>query len=125
MRQLDEALSGFSKSLARFQMPQPTCRTVGELRADTNWPWGYASGLYCFVAGGDVVYVGRAIGTSLGSRLWSHLSSLEDPEWAVIAKDPETVVLTYVYGPADAALVAALELHLIEQLHPQFNRRVG
>jgi len=125
MERLAAAFQEFDATLRSFGVPAPVAYRVGDLRADTNWPWGYATGLYCFVSGGEVVYVGRAIGATLGSRLWSHLTSLDDADWAAVATDDDTQVLTYTFSPTDTHLVAALELFLIRVLQPRFNRHYG
>ena len=122
MKPLDDALAGFAGSLSRFELPDATPRRVSDLLTNTNWPWGYASGLYCFIAHGEVVYIGRALGATIGSRIWSHL---RDEAWADVVEDDDAVVLTYEFESTDAFLVAALELYLIDALKPRFNKHLG
>lgn len=124
MTSLDDAVTGFETSLREFAAAHPRSFTVGELRADMNWPWGYARGVYCFVSGDDVVYVGRALGCTLGERVADQLRAHQDPAWAAIVSDDDTVVLVYEFVEAQTHLAAALEAYLIANLEPEFNLRL-
>ena len=98
---------------------------MGELKADSNWPWGSTYGVYCFVADDRVVYVGRALGRTLGQRLWDQLRSISDPEWEQVVTRDENRVEVFSVSREWAFLGAALEAYLIAQLSPRFNKRVA
>ncbi len=99
--------------------------SVGELRADSNWPWGKAHGVYCFVVDDEVVYVGRALGKTLGERLWDQLRSTSDPKWEPVVTRDENRVEVFSVPREWAFLGAALEPYLIDKLKPRLNSRVG
>jgi hypothetical protein len=124
-RDIQVHVGEFVDGVRSFEGFQRRVLTVGELRADSNWPWGYAFGVYSFIRAGEVVYVGRAIGKTLGQRLANQLASLDDPGWAAVVRDQETVVELYEVGHDHLALAAALEVHLIQTLRPQFNSRIA
>ncbi|MCG2807629.1 MAG: hypothetical protein L6413_05095, partial [Coriobacteriia bacterium] len=93
MDRLSQALTQFGEHLARFNAREPVQYSLSALRLNTDWPWGHAKGVYCFVRGGRIQYVGRAIGSSsIGARLWSHINSLSDPAWADVINDDGTTV---------------------------------
>ena len=123
-RLLPDQMAAFSDLMASFDglgASQPY--DVSALRADSNWPWAAIHGVYVFVREDEVVYVGRALGTTIGQRLWSHLRSLEEPAWADVIEDPATRVEVIAVDADYACLSAALEVYLIERFNPQFNRR--
>jgi hypothetical protein len=99
--------------------------TVGELKADSSWPWGYAHGVYCFVVDDEVVYVGRALGCTLGQRLWDQLRSISDPEWEQVVTRDDNRIEVFSVSAEQAFLGAALEAYLIDRLSPRFNKRAA
>ncbi|TLN27278.1 hypothetical protein FDZ71_00040 [bacterium] len=98
---------------------------VGQLLDDPNWPWGYDHGVYCFIVDGAVVYVGRALGCTLGERVYDHLHSTDDPAWEEVVTRRDNRVEIFAVPEARAFLSASLEAYLIEQLAPRFNSRLG
>lgn len=121
---LDEHTRDFTAQLASFKGFTPR-RSFGvdELRSDSNWPWAAIYGVYCFVRHGDVVYVGRALGETIGERLWDQLRSLGDPDWSAVVLDPETRVEVIEVDKDRVYLAAALEAYLIDRIKPRFNLR--
>jgi hypothetical protein len=120
---LEEGLRGFIASLGRFEGFDRRSFSVGELRADSNWPWGYAFGVYCFLVDGRVVYVGRAAGETVGERLANQLRSISDPAWARVVTSDENRVQVFLVDKAWTHMAAALECYLIANLKPEFNLR--
>jgi|GEM_PF-2753767 len=125
---LEEGLRDFMVSLQEFEGFTRQSFTVGQLRADSNWPWGDAYGVYCFLVNGNVVYVGRAAGNTVGERLWDQLRSTSDPEWArVVSTDENTVEVLLLNKDwaekRSAHMACALECYLIAKLDPEFNSR--
>jgi hypothetical protein len=97
---------------------------VGQLLDDTNWEWGFHHGVYCFVSYGEVVYVGRALGSTLGQRIWNQMQSQEEPGWKAIVTDRQTSVRVFALEDTrNAFMASALEAFLIDRLNPTFNRR--
>jgi len=125
MPELDQHVQRFDRILATHPEFKRHSFTVGELNADSHWPWGYAHGVYCFVVEGKVVYVGRALGCTIGQRLWDQLRSTSNPEWEQVVTRGENRVEVFAVDREWAFLGAALEAYLIEQLAPRFNSRVG
>lgn len=121
----DELVRDFETELASFRGFNPRRVTVGDLTSNTKWDWAGVPGVYCFVRDGRPVYVGRALGKTIGERLWNHLRSTSDPAWAEVVGDPETVVDVFEVDASQAFLAAALEAYLIEALEPQFNLGVS
>jgi len=97
--------------------------TVGDLLADTNWPWGKAAGVYVFATGDKVVYVGRALGAGLGARIWNQLNSQSDPDWRAIVADDKTLVRVFKVDSDQAYMASAFEAYLINRFQPVFNRK--
>lgn len=125
MERLDSEFANFLSALRCFEIPSPVIYGLQQLKLNTDWPWGYATGLYCFVSKGEIVYVGRAIGPGgLGSRIASHLGRTE-LDWVPVLSDPDATVWTFSFDKADAHLVGALEIHLICALDPILNHRCG
>jgi hypothetical protein len=120
---LEQELPGFMQSLREFEGFKRQSFKVGELRADSNWPWGYAFGVYCFLVAGRVVYVGRAAGNTLGERLSDQLRSTSDPGWAAVVTADENTVEVFLVDKDSAHLACALECYLIAKLSPEFNLR--
>jgi hypothetical protein len=120
---LEDGLRDFMVSLREFAGFERRSFSVGELRADSNWPWGYAFGVYCFLVDGKVVYVGRAAGKTIGERLWDQLRSTSDPDWASVVSTDENVVEVFLVDKDSAHLACGLECFLIAKLKPEFNLR--
>jgi hypothetical protein len=124
----DDTLGGhvdcFLTELAQFPGFDESVYKVEDLWADTNWPWGYGHGVYCFAStSGDAHYVGRSLGATLGQRIWSQMQSQQDPEWKAVVEDPTTVVRVFAVGDEHVFMASALEAYLIERLKPKFNLR--
>lgn len=121
---LDKLAAEFSVALADFPGLTRRSFTVAELLADPKWDWGYDHGVYCFVTGTDVMYVGRALGATLGQRLWSQLHAKEDRAWAQVVEGPATRVEVFVVDESHVFMASALEAFLIDRLGlPPFNNK--
>jgi len=120
---LVDQLRDFTASVHEFEDFDRKSFTIKELRADSNWPWGYAFGVYCFLVEGEVVYVGRAAGKTIGERLWDQLRSTSDPDWERVVLADETVVQVFLVGKELTHMACALECYLIANLKPKFNLR--
>jgi hypothetical protein len=126
MSQLDSEARDFTSSLGEFPGFERMSFAVGSLLDDPNWLWGYAHGVYCFVEDGHVVYVGRALGCTLGQRLADQLGSTDDPEWAEVVRDRANRIEVFTIDDEWLHLASALEVYLIGHLdpRPRFNRRI-
>jgi hypothetical protein len=120
---LETCTRDFAVALASFSGFKPFHFRISELREKTDWSWGYDHGVYCFVRDGIVLYVGRALGCTLGQRLWDQLRSVSDPAWAEVVEDPKCCVDVFTVDSDHAYLGAALEAYFIDRLKPRFNRR--
>jgi len=120
---LADGLRDFTASLHEFEGFEQQSFTIKELRADSDWPWGYGFGVYCFLVEGEVVYVGRAAGNTIGERLWDQLRSTSDPDWERVVMADETVVKVFLVGEELTHMACALECYLIAKLKPKFNLR--
>ena len=125
MAEIDHQVAAFLSEVGTFPGFDRLTFTVGELRADSNWPWGYAFGVYCFVVDDEVVYVGRALGRTLGQRLWDQLRSISDPDWKQVVTRDDNRVEVFSVSKEWAFLGAALEAYLIAELSPRFNKRAA
>ncbi len=115
----------FSAETSRFSGFSERSFKVGELLDNPKWGWAYGQGVYCFIVGGEVVYVGRALGATLGERIWNQLHSKDDPQWTAVVEDRDTEVRVYFADQGHTCMASAFEAYLIERLdpHPRFNRR--
>lgn len=113
---------GTSRSRWQFEGFERRSFTIKEL-ADPNWPWGYSFGVYCFLVDGEVVYVGRAAGKTIGERLWDQLRSTSDPDWKKVVTSDETVVEVFLVDNEATHMACALECYLTAKLEPKFNLR--
>lgn len=120
---LADGLRDFTASLHEFEGFERRSFTVKDLRADSRWPWGDAFGVYCFLVDGEVVYVGRAAGKTVGERLWDQLRSVSDPDWERVVMADDTVVQVFLVGKEFMHMACALECYLIANLKPRFNSR--
>ena len=124
---VDDRLEGqvrdFLAELATFLDFERYSFKVGDLLANPQWPWGYEHGFYCFVASGEVVYVGRALGSTLGERISDQLLSTSDPGWARVVTDPDNCVEIFAVDAGHAYVASALEAYLIDRIQPRFNKR--
>jgi len=120
---LQDGLNDFTSAVHEFEGFGRQSFTIKELRADSNWPWGYSFGVYCFLVEDEVVYVGRAAGKTIGERLWDQLRSTSDPDWARVVTADDTVVQVFLVGEELTYMVCALECYLIAKLKPKFNLR--
>lgn len=122
---LTTEVAQFMDEVVAFSGFTDTTYTAGELRANSNWEWGYAHGVYCFIHHGEVVYVGRAL-TTLGIRIADQLRSQSDPAWARIVTDDSTEIRVFAVKEAEkdkAYMASALEAYLINRLKPRVNSR--
>ena len=119
---LVDGLRDFMASLQEFEGFERRPFTIKEL-ADPNWPWGYSFGVYCFLVDGEVVYVGRAAGKTIGERLWDQLRSTSDPDWKKVVTSDETVVEVFLVDNEATHMACALECYLTAKLEPKFNLR--
>ena len=121
---LDRSVERFVVGLHHFDGFSRRMYRVSELLDNPSWDWGHEHGVYCFVSEEhDVYYVGRALGSTLGERIWDQLHSLEYADWARVVQSPDTLVRVFSVQPRMACLVSSLEAFLISQLNPPFNRR--
>jgi excinuclease UvrABC nuclease subunit len=102
-----------------FELP------IQEVRDDEVWDWSDSMGVYYFRNDElGIFYVGRALSTKFGNRIWSHLRE-NDTDWKQELSRQSTTVNLIPVKDEIWYLAAALELFLIERLHPQFNSRLG
>jgi len=125
MSQLEKLVVDFDFSLGRFKGFERHSFTVGELQQNRSWDWGYHHGVYCFVVGDELVYVGRALGSNLGQRIADQLRQTTDPAWAAVVENDDTRIEVFAVQKECAYLGAALEAYLISQEpRPRFNSRL-
>jgi len=126
-------MSGLEHEVVEFELAARRFRgfgrrgfTVGELLSDRRWDWGVEHGVYCFLVGDEVVYVGRALGCTLGERIADQLRQKSDPEWAAVVEDDASRIELFTVEKDRAYIAAALEAYLIQVLapHPKFNSRL-
>jgi hypothetical protein len=120
---LVDQLRDFKVSIHEFEDFERKSFTIKELRADSNWSWGYDFGVYCFLVEGEVVYVGRAAGNTIGQRLADQMRSISDPDWERVVMADETVVEVFFVKKELTHVACALERYLIAKLKPKFNLR--
>ena len=122
---LTDRVEDFGTEVSRFPgFSEQTFQTL-HLLQNPHWDWGKKHGVYCFISEGTVVYVGRALGSTLGDRIWNQLHSKEDPEWKAVVEGQQTQVRVFFVDDDDVYMASAFEAFLIGRLdpHPYFNRR--
>lgn len=127
MSELELQVLRFDAEISRLRGFDNLSFSVGELRRDPNWSWGFDRGVYCFLVEDEVVYVGRAVGKSLGERIADQLRQQSDPEWAKVVTTDDNRVEVFAVPKERAFVAAALEVYLIRTLQPRprFNLRIG
>ena len=97
--------------------------SVEALRKDPNWnDWGKQRGVYCFTDGhGQVAYIGRSLGKTLGERIWVHLRDFS-PDWVAATSGPDAQITILPVDDDQAFVSSALEAFLISRLEPTINR---
>lgn len=123
---LSSSFADFTEELSRWRPANAIELTLKEL-LDGNKPWGEwqnSAGVYYFVETDRIVYVGRALATvGLGTRIHSQIHATGDARWDRVIKNPE-VIIGVIEVPKDLDFMAsALELFLIKQFKPEFNKR--
>ena len=126
IEEIDEAIQSFTDRLGLTDSIAIVFDRVGtfeKLRAKTAWSG--KKGLYLFLNAGMVMYVGRAIGSTLGERLRSQCRSRGDERWDKILDHPGTQIKVFVF-PDDAWYwAAALEALLIDRFPCPINKRIS
>ena len=120
---LAEQTQDFMTEIAQFTGFSERVYEVGELLDNRKWDWGYSQGVYCFISQEEVAYVGRALGKTVGQRIWDQLMSQEDPAWKAIVTDRKAQVRVFAVERKDAYMASAFEAFLIDRLKPRFNLR--
>jgi hypothetical protein len=82
-------------------------------------------GLYLFVNAGRVIYLGRAIGPTLGERVRSQVRSRNDPVWDSVLDDAGTAIHLWQFSHGQALWAAAFEAFLNHEFHFPVNKRVS
>lgn len=123
-RVLADGVQSFVTELGSFDGFDRRRFTVAELRAQKLWgDWAGRRGVYAFVYKGEVVYIGRALGSTLGERVDSQLRARGDARWVEVVSSAETEVILTICPERLAFLASSLEALLIEKLRPLFNMR--
>jgi hypothetical protein len=87
--------------------------------------WSGKKGLYLFLNAGDVMYAGRAIGSTLGERVGSQCRSRGSAAWDEILDHPDTQIKVLIFPDDGSYWAAALEALLIGQFRFPINKRVS
>lgn len=113
---------------SRLEVWETTPAAVQEFHNLHNWnaaPWASNTGVYLFVGGDQVHYVGRALG-SFRQRLRSHVKGgLEEKEWGKVVFDPQTTILVVPLQGDLGDWAASLEVRLQRLLKPTSGKRRG
>lgn len=124
---LESAVSEFASRVRNLVVPAPMYFPVVELRDRKSahyFDWQHSAGVYWFVTGDEVVYVGRALpGTGLRARVSNQCTSFGDPKWDLVIKDDTSTVGVVPLPAQDWYWAAALEAFLIARCAPRINRR--
>jgi hypothetical protein len=89
-------------------------------------PWNNKAGIYYFVQGNEVKYVGRATpNVGLGARVYQQVNAFGGSDgWDDIINDGTVRCgLIVFHDNDDWHWLTALEVLLIDKLRPQFNKR--
>lgn len=124
---IDEFLSKIPSLANKILKRQITVREIldGEILGGNLVPETDSFGVYLFVDEGIVVYIGRALGSCFGVRVWSRLKSLNNPEWVRVVKKKTTNVIVVVMPDQENYWAASLEAFLISKMWPKFNLRIS
>ena len=118
---LERSVQAFSDELDVFPGFKCTVFEIGALLDDPNWTWGYEHGVYCFMDGDELAYVGRALGSTLGERIWNQLHSTSDPKWAAVVENRQNRVAVFSADARWSFVASALEAFLTQDPRPPFN----
>ena len=118
--------------LRRFDTPpvalplSSAAETITHLRGPDDWPdtWCGKPGIYYFVNNDEVVYIGRAVPSQgLGNRIGTHIAVNDDSDWGQVVTDGNTRVGMIPFDADDWHWLAALEVYLIDDPRPKFNKK--
>lgn len=99
---------------------------VGRFQATGGYPkWASHPGVYMFVENGRVHYVGRALRSTLGSRLRSQCNSYGDPRWDPVISSSSVYVVVAPLPHEEWYWAASIEAALIASHRPPHSRRVS
>lgn len=88
-------------------------------------PWAAEFGIYLFVLDGTVMYIGRALRTSLGQRVRLQCLSFNDARWDEVIKNAATEVVVVPVPRNEWYLAASIEAALNVQHQPPKGKRVS
>lgn len=117
-----------SELRGRLEVWETTPAAIQQFHGVSDWSvasWASDSGVYLFVGGDHVHYVGRALG-SFRQRLRSHVKGgLEEKEWGKVVFAPETTILVVPLQGDFGDWAASLEVRLQRLLKPTSGKRRG
>jgi len=124
MLNINTLIDQFISSLKTINTLDSFAFTISELRKDTKWgDWSGNKGVYYFKEDEAIVYVGCAL-KSLGSRVWDQINAFGDPSWDQIIKNDDVVIGVICFPDNIWYLSSALEIFLIDNLKPKFNKKI-
>ena len=101
--------------------------TLRELRDNNdNWiNWKNELGIYVFIQGNDIKYIGRSLINGLGSRVSDQINSFGNPDWDDVINNDYVRIGLICLKQNDWFIAAALEAFLINLFRPEFNKRIA
>jgi excinuclease UvrABC nuclease subunit len=123
---INEALKDFFASINKKILHIMRLYQIGDIKSENPdfWSeWENSKGVYYFIKGDTVLYVGRAL-NSLGARVKDQaLKDYTGSKWNDVVKDDEVKVGIVALKDDDWYWAASLETYLIDRLKPQHNKR--
>ena len=122
---MTQYLQDFRLKVRQINFESTSELPIQEVKDDEVWDWSDSMGVYYFRNDElGIFYVGRALSTKFGKRIWSHLRE-NDTDWKRELSRPSTTVNLIPVKDEIWYLAAALELFLIDKLNPKLNNRLG
>lgn len=134
-KDLDDAVAKFIGQINGAQPPGRYSFQVGDIPRNcrprdmpntSGWSeWSHGAGVYYFMSGKEVAYVGRALpSVTLGTRVRANIKAVGSPAWDAVILDDTNEVGVLVFPGDDWYWLLALEGYLIQELRPSSNKRM-
>jgi hypothetical protein len=88
-----------------------------------QYSWAKLGGIYVFLCSGKIEYVGRKLDSGLGRRIYNQAKTGGTLKWDEMLKDKKTRIAAIPLSGDDSIWIASLEVYLIEQFKPIWNKR--
>jgi len=124
---LQAIVNAYLSRIANLKIEQETylIRTLREIK-NNKQSWSNRAGIYYFAQDDIIKYVGKAnLDTGLRKRIYNQIEAFgEIDRWDTVIKDDSVKCGMIVFPSDDWQWIATIELLLIENLRPEYNKRL-